>query len=133
MTDEKEFGLFLLHAMNSAGYSTVAALSRASGIAEPVLARWLKNETQPSLEGLRPLAAAVRVPLLELLVAAGRMTAAEAGLEADPTPPPAPPTIEEQILALPMSDDRKQALIAMLQVLRGENDDGRSERRRREA
>jgi transcriptional regulator with XRE-family HTH domain len=133
MAVRQDFAAFLRHAMNSAGYVSAAELSRASGVGEPVLNKWLSNRTQPTIELLRKVAPAIGVPLLELLVAAGRMTAIEAGLEADPTPPAPAPTIEEQMLALPMSDDKKQALIALLHVLRDENDDHRSDRRRREA
>jgi transcriptional regulator with XRE-family HTH domain len=134
MTVTQDFPTFLRHAMNSAGYRNVAELSRASGIGEPVLNRWLSSRTQPTIELLRPLVDAIHVPLLQLLVVAGRMTAIEAGLAQDPSPPGPPPTVEDEIRSDPyLSDDKKDAMIAMLRVLRSEYDDRDSTRKRKEA
>jgi transcriptional regulator with XRE-family HTH domain len=120
--------------MTSAGLPRAADLSRATGIPETLISRWLRGLAVPTVESLRLLVDAIHVELLELMVVAGHLSAVEARLEEDPTPPGPPPSIEDQILAMPhMSDDKKEALIALLQVLRAENDDNRGERQRREA
>lgn len=130
----QDFSVFLRHAMNSAGFKSVAELSRASGIGEPVINRWLAGKAQPTIELLRPLVPVIGVPLLDLLVAAGRMTAVEAGLEHDPSPPGPPPTIEDEIRGDPyLSADKKDALIGLLAVLRSENEVSVSNRQRKEA
>lgn len=118
MTDRPDFGLFLRQTMEAMGYSTVRSLSRASGIGEAVLGRWLANESWPTIEALRELSPAIKVPLLELLVAAGRLTLAEARLEAMPEPPEPLPFEDEIWARRDMSRREKEHLIAYLQGLR---------------
>lgn len=54
-------------------------LSEKTGIAQPVLSRWMGGKTVPTIDNLRPVAEALNLPLLELVVRAGLLTEEEAG------------------------------------------------------
>lgn len=113
------FDEYMEAAMQVAGYRSNAALSRASGVATSSMSRWRNGVEQPSVEGLRRLAAALRVPILHLMVAADMMTWQEAELPG-PLTLPVPPDIEVligKIADSPMSDDAKQDVIAGLRQL----------------
>lgn len=134
MAVTQDFPRFLRHAMHSAGYKTVAELSRASGVGEAVINKWMNGRSQPTIELLRPLVEVIHVPLLELLVVCGRLSVQEARLKGEPTPPGPAPTYEDNIRADPyLSDDKKAALIAMINAMRSDEVEGSTARKRREA
>lgn len=57
---------------------TVADLARAAELPESTVGRWVRGKTVPGIDSARQLAEALRRPLLEVLVAAGLITAEEA-------------------------------------------------------
>lgn len=79
-TDESGWGRYLETAM-AHGRLSSAELSRRSGVNETQISRWLRDHGQPTLDNLRRLAVVFNRPLLELAVAAGHLTAAEAKLQ----------------------------------------------------
>lgn len=83
------FPSFLKDAMAAVGLSQ-ADLARHGGVSDSDVSRWLRGATTPSIEKLRAIAPALRLRLLDLVVAAGHLTPDEAGLEGPP-PQPAPP------------------------------------------
>ncbi|SER96101.1 Transcriptional regulator, contains XRE-family HTH domain [Lentzea xinjiangensis] len=58
---------------------TAYQLAEKTGIAQPVLSRWMGGKTVPTIDNLRPVAEALNLPLLELVVRAGLLTEEEAG------------------------------------------------------
>lgn len=113
---------FLQSAMEAKGYRTAAALSRASGITESLISRWMRGSTQPDIPTLRRLAKSLDVPLLELLVVTDHLEPGETKLQARPEPPRAL-TFEEMLerLNVPASDkDALRALYRGLRLERGE-------------
>jgi transcriptional regulator with XRE-family HTH domain len=116
------------------GEPDVPALSRMSGIADNVIRRWLQEAGDPSLDNLRLIAPALGMPLRELVIGVGLMSADEIGLDADPAPPAPPPTPEERIWADDiLTDQEKEALIHMLHTLRERRTTTEEPRRRRQA
>lgn len=77
---------------------TRADLSRASGLDQSLLGRWSRGDVAPAVDSARTFAATIGRPLLEVLVAAGLLTAAEAKQRADVPPDPAVLT-DDQLLA----------------------------------
>jgi Uncharacterized Fe-S oxidoreductase len=67
--------------MTRAGYRGPADLARASGLDVSVVSRWLRGQ-RPTLDTLRSVSEPLGVPLLELAVWAGLITADEAGQRA---------------------------------------------------
>lgn len=113
------FDEYMEAAMRVAGFSSNAALSRASGVATSSMSRWRNGVEQPSVEGLRRLANVLDVPIRHLIVAAGMMTWQEAGLPG-PLTLPVPADIDALIAKVaesPMSDEAKQDVIAGLRRL----------------
>lgn len=132
MTDAQDFGAYLRHAMDSAKL-TAADLGRAAGVANSVVSRWFRGSV-PSIENLRLLSPALGVPMRELVVAAGHLLPEEVGLAEMPQAPGPPPDIEDEIRAdAYLSDDKKQALIAVLRALRAEYAENPPVRRQRGA
>ena len=82
------WGSFLGRRMRESGLDTNRDLARASGVPESVISRWRNQGVTPSVEQLRRLREPLEITILELLVAAGYLTAAEAAL---PQPVIAPP------------------------------------------
>lgn len=117
-----DFPTYLQQAMTNAGYPRPVDVQRGTNgeVEQGVVARWLRGEGQePSIRKLRPVAQLLGVPLLEMQVAAGINTAAEAGLETDPTPPPPRPTLEDLVRASPdYSPEMKEAMSALLAAAR---------------
>ncbi len=72
--------------MRSAGL-TQAELARRSGLAESMVSRWLRGLNQPDVPNLRRVRPVLRVPMLELIVAAGYLSLEEAELQDAPEPP----------------------------------------------
>lgn len=109
---------YLDHAMGAAGFANAADLSRAAGVDQTQISRWLRGVGQPSVENLRKLAPVLKVPLLRLLVEAGHITRAEAGLRDVPAPAPAtdiPSAVEN---ASDLIDEAKRHLLSQYELLR---------------
>jgi transcriptional regulator with XRE-family HTH domain len=66
--------------MDALGFDTNSDLARATGVPDSVISRWRTSGTTPSIGQLRRLQSALQVSLVELLVAAGHLTADEAGV-----------------------------------------------------
>lgn len=62
------------------GFSSNSELARSSGVPDSAISRWRTNGTIPSIGQLRRLVVPLQASLLELLVAAGHISAAEAQL-----------------------------------------------------
>lgn len=134
MTDAQDrgFAAYLQQAMDNVGL-TAADLARATGVRDSVISRWLKGSV-PTVPNLRQIAPVLRVPTRDLVVRAGHMLPEEVGLVAVPEPPHRPPDVEAEIRAdAYLSDDKKEALIAVLRAMRAEYADGPPVRHRKEA
>lgn len=83
------FGPYLQRLMAERGYTT-ADLSRACGVSEATIGRWIREEKEPALSTLRAAAPHLGVRLGDLIIAAGLATATELGTVGSP-PPPRPP------------------------------------------
>lgn len=116
------FAEYLRAAMKARGFVTTAALSRATGIGDSVLSKWLSGNggKTPRTYMLRQLVDALGVPLIELVVAAKIMTYEEARLPEEPKPPKSlgEEDIDEMINSSSMAEDRKAFLRAELMRLR---------------
>jgi transcriptional regulator with XRE-family HTH domain len=128
MATTHPFGAYLTRAMDAARLS-IADLERQTGINNSLISKWRLGRTVPSMENLRLLAPALHVPPMDLFVRAGHVMPEEAGLTSMPDPPePHPLTAEEVIRADPyLSDDKKDAFIALLNTLRDEYAQGGTE------
>jgi len=60
------------------GFEGNSDLARATGVPDSVISRWRTSGTRPSIGQLRRLQSALQMSLVELLVAAGHLTADEA-------------------------------------------------------
>jgi transcriptional regulator with XRE-family HTH domain len=81
---------YLKAAMDAAGVQSAAELSRRTGIGEAQISRWLRGQNQTEMPMLRRLSPVLKVPVLELAVAAGHIEPAEARMKDVPSPPPVP-------------------------------------------
>lgn len=110
---------YLRQAMNAAGISTAAELSRATGIGEAQISRWLRGQSQTDVQMIRKLSPVLKVPVLELLVAAGHIEPSEAKLKAAPEPPPVPvgAGVDPDVLA-ELAQASPEAIEAVRAVLR---------------
>lgn len=119
-----DFPAYLQTAMTNAGYPRPIDVERGTNgeVKLGVVARWLRGDgEEPSIRKLRPVAKLLGIPLLEMLVASGLITAVEAGFEDDPTPPPRRPTIEDDIRGNPgFSPEMKEAMLSLLAAVREE-------------
>lgn len=90
------FGAYLDAAMKARGFNSAADLSRATGIGDGVLSKWLNDvgKEPPRVDSLRRLVSILDIPLLTLMVAAYLVTPEEAGLPDFPEPPE-PTTFED--------------------------------------
>lgn len=112
MTDAQQFAAYLEAAMTAAGKSQ-ADLARAAKVPPSVVSRWLRG-AQPSVENLRLLSPALRVPVRDLVVAAGHMRPEEVGL-LKPPPPPGAPDLVEAIMAQDwLPAETKRAMVTLL-------------------
>lgn len=66
--------------MRVLGYEGNSDLARATGVPDSVISRWRTTGTTPSIGQLRRLQSALQMSVVELLVAAGHLTADEAGV-----------------------------------------------------
>lgn len=105
--------------MTAAGFQTAAELSRATGIGEAQISRWLRGQNSTELPMLRRLAPVLRIPMLELTVAAGHMEPAEARMKDVPAPPPVPvgAGVDPDVLA-DLADASPETIEAVRAVLR---------------
>lgn len=94
-------------------------LARATGVSDSVISRWRSGQSVPDVENLRRLSTALRVPLLELLVAAGHISASEARMKDKPAPPAAPvgAGVDPDVLA-ELAQASPEAIEAVRAVLR---------------
>jgi transcriptional regulator with XRE-family HTH domain len=121
---------FLKAAMEAARIPTGAHLAELSGINPSLVNRWLNGKTVPSIDGLRAIAEPLGLEPRELWVRAGYMTRSEVGLGDDPVPPTGKHSVEDEIRADGrIRDDRKEPLIALLESLREEYSDDRTDER----
>jgi transcriptional regulator with XRE-family HTH domain len=129
-----DFPEYLQRAMNAAGYPRAVDVERGTdgGVAQGVVGRWLAGKGEsPTIGKLRPVARLLRVPLSEMMVAAGLVEPHEVGLEADPIPPEAR-TLEDDIRAdSRLTPSRQEALIVILAELVEEHSGRTSVRSRR--
>lgn len=83
-----EWGNWVGRHLSQKGWRPADA-SRASGVSASIISRWLDGQMDPGVENLRKFAEAVDVPILEAFVAAGYLTAEEAGQPPAPAADPA--------------------------------------------
>lgn len=120
MSNGEGWSAYLADLMQRGGFANAADLSRAAGIDQTQISRWLRGQGQPSLENLRRLAPIVRRPILELAVKAGHFTAEEARLR-DVTPEQPSPVadIAEAIKQdTELLDEARQHLLNQYELLR---------------
>jgi transcriptional regulator with XRE-family HTH domain len=89
VTDETDgrWAAWLSGQLNRKGWR-VSDLNHASRVSGGIISRWLNGQArQPGLENARKIAAALDVPLLEVLVEAELLTEAEAGAPPRPEQP----------------------------------------------
>jgi transcriptional regulator with XRE-family HTH domain len=119
-----DFPEYLQRAMSAAGYPRPVDVERGTNgeVAQGVVGRWLAGKGEsPTISKLRPVANLLGITLAEMMVSAGLVEPYEVGLEEDPIPPKAR-TIEDEIRSDPrLRDDRKEALIRLLESLREEH------------
>jgi len=64
--------------MRATGFDANSDLARITGVPDSVISRWRTSGTTPSIGQLRRLQSALQISLVELLVAAGHLSADEA-------------------------------------------------------
>lgn len=94
---------YLTEAMAAAGLSQ-SELARRAGVNESPISRWLKGSNTPSIEQLRLIAPVLGVPLIDLVVSAGHLTADEVGMADHPQPPKPPVWSRDAILDMLRSE-----------------------------
>lgn len=94
-----------------------ADLARAAGISHTRLTRWREGQA-PSVDAARAVATAFGVPLLTVLVAAGLLTAEEAGQQS--VSPPDPQRLTDEQLAAEMLRRMKSPPTERPQLTRAE-------------
>lgn len=98
--------------MHVLGFTTSRDLAVAADVPESVISRWRTLGRQPSIEQLRRLRGPLQAPMLELLVAAGYLTAEEAALRDRPQPARAFRSTEDAIRAdTQLTDDLRHLLL----------------------
>ena len=115
---------FLRDAMAAAGLSA-AELARRSGASESQISRWLAGAHRPDINQLRTVAPALGVRILDLVVAAGHLTAEEAGLEGPPMIPEPPVWSRDAIIDLIRGEFARtdaEALVRQMRLFWGEMD-----------
>jgi transcriptional regulator with XRE-family HTH domain len=76
----RTFGDYLRAELDKRDWNATQLATQA-GVSQAIVSRWIRNETVPTIDNLRPLAASLNTTLLDLLVAAGILTPDEAGAE----------------------------------------------------
>jgi transcriptional regulator with XRE-family HTH domain len=102
---------WLIARMLAAGFDSNSALARNTGVPDSVISRWRTSGTVPSIAQLRRLQSALQVPLLELVVAAGHLTAEEADLTSYSRPVRIPRDARDVIRQDPALDDDLKHLL----------------------
>lgn len=97
--------------MRLLGYRSSSDLARTSEVPDSVISRWRSGASRPSLVQLRRVQAALQAPLLELLVAAGHLTADEARLAVPSDPVRRPRDTREAISLDPLLPDDLRHLL----------------------
>lgn len=110
---------YLHKAMKAAGIETAAELSRRTGIGEAQISRWLRGQNQTDVQMIRRLSPVLKVPVVELLVAAGHIDPAEAKMKDRPEPPAVPvgAGVDPDLL-VELRDASPEAIEAVKAVLR---------------
>lgn len=104
---------WLTERMRATGFGSNSDLARATGVPDSVISRWRTSGTTPSIAQLRRLGDALQVSLLELLVAAGHLTADEAGVTAFTVPVRVARSTLEAIRDDPALDDDLKHLLTL--------------------
>ncbi len=115
--------------MAELGYAANSELARASGVPDSAISRWRTVGTTPTIAQLRRLVGPLQASLLELLVAAGHLTRAEAELREVVTPVRQPRGTREAIGLDPeLPDDlahllqlQYDAMVAMARARAGDD------------
>jgi transcriptional regulator with XRE-family HTH domain len=112
------WSVWLWQRMHEVGLPTNRELARASGVPESVISRWRNQAVTPSVEQLRRLRQPLQVPLVELLMRAGHLTAEEAALEDRPAPVPVRLGVAEAMEADPdLPEDLRSLLLAQYRAM----------------
>ncbi|MEV0559420.1 helix-turn-helix transcriptional regulator [Streptomyces sp. NPDC050597] len=130
-----EFAAWLKRQLEHRGYDLrprgggQTRFAAESGIGAGTVSRMLRGQAATETRVLQLLATALRLPLAEVLVAAGVLSRSELQAVRDPTPRPDPITPEEAADELGITDPQSRALfISMTETLRkqrAENGEGR--------
>jgi transcriptional regulator with XRE-family HTH domain len=128
-TEGMSWAHWLAGRMARMGYSGNSDLARASGVPDSVISRWRTSGTRPALDQLRRLTGPLQASMLELVVAAGHLSAAEASLRDVPSPDVRPRDVRQAVQLDPvLTDDLKEILLlqydAMISVARARATDG---------
>ncbi len=118
---------WLSRRMAQLGFVANSELARASGVPDSAISRWRTSGTIPTVAQLRRLVPALQAGLLELMVAAGHLSAEEAELNEVTGPVREPRTTAEAIDLDPeLPDDLKhllhvqhEAMLALARARRG--------------
>lgn len=102
---------WLAERMHATGFDANSDLARRTGVPDSVISRWRTSGTVPSIAQLRRLQSALQVSLLELLVAAGHLSAAEAGVTSFSAPVRVPRDARDAILHDSALDDDLKHLL----------------------
>ncbi len=119
---DEGFGEYLKRAMDARGVNQ-AELARVTGVNGSLIGRWLKDEVAPGMENLRRVSKALRVPYLDLVVAAGHMEPEEARMKRRPEPPEVPvgAGVDPELLA-ELSDAQPDEIERVKAYVRGIKD-----------
>jgi transcriptional regulator with XRE-family HTH domain len=103
--DHDRFREYVMNAAANAGYDidSVADFGRAVDITRAPISKWFRGHEKPSVENLRKIATALKVPLPELLVVAGRNE------EGELSPYQGPPAVRPLVDPLAAEIDRMLA------------------------
>lgn len=118
-TERQPWQNYLRAAMQAANIRNAAELARLSGVNESQISRWLRGVGSPDLSNLRRISPVLRVPVLQLMVAAGHLTPEEAKLR-DVKPPTAPP-VRRGISTDGLDPEQEKALEALVETMRSQN------------
>lgn len=116
---QDDWASWLGERMAHVGFVSNSDLARASGVPDSAISRWRTSGTMPSLGQLRRLVEPLQAPLLELLVAAGHLTAEEAQLREIAPPVRQPRGTRDAISIDPdLSEDLKHLLLLQYEAMR---------------
>lgn len=105
--------------MAALGFEANSDLARASGVPDSAISRWRTAGTVPAISQLRRLTGPLQAGLLEMLVAAGHLTAEEAALREVVPPVREPRGTQDAIEMDPeLPDDLKHLLVLQYEAMR---------------